>query len=116
MRDEAAHTREITLTAADIFFMGFGCAYRIESESLSMLRQRLAERFSPWLTRQDRQPFRPHITIQNKVAADEAKAFFGKLKAGFAPFKAKAVSLLLWRYHGGPWEEAGCYSFDKSAR
>lgn len=94
-----------------IFFMGFGSAYRIESPVLSGLRARLAERFEPWLSQQDRRPFRPHVTIQNKAPAAEAKTLFSALQAEFIAFEASGETLLLWRYRGGPWEEAGRYPF-----
>lgn len=109
LQEEASRSGEITVSVANIFFMGFGCAYRIESGALSALRKRLADQFSPWLTKQDSQPFRPHITIQNKAPAREAKELFGELQASFAPFEARVEALLLWQYLGGPWEAAGSY-------
>ena len=63
----------------------------------------LRARWEPWLTRQDRQPFRPHVTVQNKVTPAEARRTLAGLAAGFAPFEAVGTGLALWAYRGGPW-------------
>ncbi len=84
--------------------LGRGVAYTIASERLAALRGRLATVWAPMLTAQDRQRFTPHVTIQNKVGAAEARALLTTLQAEFAPFQARATGLALWRYQGGPWE------------
>lgn len=85
-------------------FLGFGSAYQIDSGELSKLRSGLALEWMDHLTRQDAQPFRPHITIQNKVDGSDAKALYADLCASFEEFDISATGLLLWRYCGGPWE------------
>ncbi len=85
-------------------FLGRGVAFTLRSPELARLRERLAAAWRPWLGAQDRQPFRPHVTVQNKVAPDAARALHAELSAGFAPFAAQGRGLLLWRYLGGPWE------------
>jgi len=83
--------------------LGRGVAYRLASSDLEQLRSELAEAFSPWLTRQDQAPFRPHITVQNKAEPEKARQLLEDLQLAFEPFPIFAEGLLLWRYLGGPW-------------
>jgi hypothetical protein len=55
------------------------------------------------MTPQDSQLWRPHVTIQNKVAPAAARALFDNLSASFVPSDGQAVALALWRYLNGPW-------------
>ena len=91
--------------------IGRGVAFFTESGPLASLRRRLAEGFTPWLTPQDRQGFRPHVTVQNKATPEASKALLTELNATFAPINAEGRGLLLWRYMGGPWEAAGAFPF-----
>lgn len=90
--------------------LGRGTALNVEAPELITLRSRLAQTFADHLTPQDRQGFRPHVTVQNKVAPAEATALFDQLSPGFQPWSARAESLLLWWYRGGPWEPAGVFA------
>jgi 2'-5' RNA ligase len=92
-------------------FLGRGTAYVVESGQLMELRADLSALWSADLTRQDSQGFRPHVTIQNKVAPDKARALYEELTQDFESFSAAATGLLLWRYRGGPWEAAGEFGF-----
>jgi 2'-5' RNA ligase len=96
---------------AGIVAMGEGTAFRIESEALEMVRADLAEAFHGLLTPQDQAPWRPHITIQNKVARREAKALQQQLGASFAPRPLAIRALAAWRYLGGPWEPIRAWPF-----
>ena len=91
--------------------LGRGTAFTLVSPDLASLRARLAETWADWLSPQDRQGFRPHITIQNKVAPSQAHALLASLRAEFSPFSIVAEGLNLWRYRGGPWEAAGRFPF-----
>ena len=91
--------------------LGRGVAYRLASRELETVRAELARRFKPWLTGQDREGFRAHVTVQNKVAPAEAKALLAELQAGFTPFEARAEGLQLWHYRRGPWSPAGAVAF-----
>lgn len=84
--------------------LGRGVAYVLESEQLAATRQELARRWAPWLTPQDRQRHAPHVTVQNKVAPEAARALLAELSAGFRPYDVRGTGLALWRYVGGPWE------------
>ena len=91
--------------------LGRGVAYRLASRELDTVRADLARRFDGWLTGQDRQGFRAHVTVQNKVSPAEAKATLARLEAAFVPFEARAEGLQLWHYRGGPWTPAGAVAF-----
>lgn len=101
----------LTLRATEVRFFGRGVAYGFAAPELVALRGTLARRWEPWLGEQDRRPFRPHITIQNKVPAERARALYEELRALFTPFSVGGTRLLLWHYRGGPWEAAGEYPF-----
>ncbi len=85
-------------------FLGRGVAYELSSADLAAVRASLARAWAPWLTPQDRQKHRPHVTVQNKVAAAVARALHARLSASFVPDSVTARGLGLWRYLGGPWE------------
>lgn len=91
--------------------MGRGVGYRLDSPNLPVVRKRLAGVWWPWLGAQDRRGFRPHVTVQNKVPPEEARALHRGLEGSFAPIEVSAEGLLLWRYLGGPWEPVGAYEF-----
>ncbi|WP_375410807.1 2'-5' RNA ligase family protein [uncultured Methylobacterium sp.] len=92
-------------------FTGRGVAFVLASDALSSLRARLASRFADMLTPQDRQGWRPHVTVQNKVAPEIARALHADLAQGFEPFRFMAPGLMLWRYLGGPWEPRAAFAF-----
>lgn len=85
-------------------FLGKGTAMTIESGELIKLRNNLAKVWKADLTAQDEQKFQPHITVQNKVAPDEARRTFEILAADFQPKSGLAEGLTLWHYAGGAWK------------
>lgn len=91
--------------------LGAGVAYRLASPALSDFRARLAAAFDPWLTAQDRAPFRPHVTVQNKAAPMEARALLVRLQAEFEPFEVWGEGVRVWRYLGGPWAPVALVPF-----
>lgn len=95
--------------------LGRGVAYELRSPELVRMRAGLAKHWQDWLTPQDRQGFRPHMTIQNKAAPEEARALLAAMKAEFVPFGFTATGLLLWRYLGGPWDAVGRFPFAGAA-
>ncbi|RKH13447.1 2'-5' RNA ligase family protein [Corallococcus sp. CA053C] len=84
--------------------LGRGMAVDVEAPGLDAAHRELSRAFAEWLTPQDRQPFRPHVTLMNKASLEEATAAFAELGAGWNSFDGHAPALLLWRYLGGPWE------------
>lgn len=106
-----AGTAPVPLRFAELRSFGKGVAYGVDSAPLVGLRRLLAQNWFGWLTAQDRGGFRPHVTVQNKVDPATARALFDELRAGFEPWEGRGEGLLLWRYRGGPWEEAGDFPF-----
>jgi hypothetical protein len=96
---------------ASLMSLGGGVAYRIDSPDLQNVRARIADRFAPLLMPQDRAGWRPHITVQNKVKADAARALLATLSADFAPRLLGIAGLAAWWYRGGPWEPIGAWAF-----
>ena len=90
----------------DVMLLGRGVAYRVESPELLAMRAELADAFAGMLTPQDQAKPRLHITIQNKVTPDAAKALADKLRADFRPRPLVIAGLAAWHYRGGPWEMA----------
>jgi 2'-5' RNA ligase len=101
----------IRLKVSSMRFLGAGVAYDVTSGELATLRNELAQRWLQHLSQQDRQTFRPHITIQNKVHADTARTLYAQMTDSFEPFDITGTGLQVWRYRGGPWEAAGEYAF-----
>ena len=66
------------------------------------------------LTPQDRTAWRPHVTVQNKVAPEDARRTWRELEAVSytAPIWAEGVAL--WRYRGGPWQNMEAFAFSRS--
>jgi 2'-5' RNA ligase len=100
----AADREAFDVAVTGLRFLGRGIAYSLESVDLRALRDGLAAAWKPWLTAQDRQRHAPHVTVQNKVAPDVARALHERLLAGFVPYRVRARGMGLWRYLGGPWE------------
>ncbi len=111
LREVCGGHEPFTLTATGVRFLGRGVAYELLSPELLSIRKDLAVRWEPWLGAQDRQGFRPHVTVQNKVSPKEARELHESLQASFSPFEVRGEGLSLWRYLGGPWEHAGTYPF-----
>lgn len=96
---------------AGVIDLGEGTALRVESEELEAIRDDLAEAFHGLLTPQDMAPWRPHVTIQNKVEAKAARRLQAELRATFQPRPLDIRGLASWRYLGGPWEPIRTHAF-----
>ena len=90
--------------------LGGGVAFRIVSTELDAIRAELAGEFHGLLSAQDL-GWRPHVTIQNKVPPNEARALLGNLEREFRPRPLGIAGLGLHRYLGGPWERIETYRF-----
>lgn len=90
---------------------GQGAALRLRSPDLEDVRAELAAGWDTLLIPQDRAGFQPHLTIQNKVTAQAARATIAAVEAGFVPFVTRAVAIAIWRYCDGPWQALGSVSF-----
>lgn len=98
-------------TAAGVRSLGHGVAFDIDCAELSGLRTELAMAWRRFLGAQDRQKWRPHVTIQNKVRLDAAQRLLRQLSQRFHPMPLSISGLDLWHYDGGPWELAHPYEF-----
>jgi hypothetical protein len=99
-----SETPRLTLHFPALRFLGRGVAVEVDAPELIVPRKKLVAAWSCWLSAQDRQSYRPHITIQNKVPPDQARLLYDTLTAGWEPFQSYGEGLLLWRYLGGPWK------------
>lgn len=93
-------------TLAAVMSLGQGVAYRIDSPGLMAMRDALADAFTGLLTPQDQARPRLHVTVQNKVKPDVAKALATQLAADFRPRAFAIAGLAAWHYRGGPWDLA----------
>ena len=90
--------------------LGRGVALTYRSAELARLHADLTTAFRVWLTPQDRQPFRAHVTIQNKVDSDTARRLYDALCVGPLP-SCRIDGVAIWRYVGGPWEPVAVRAF-----
>jgi len=98
-------------TIAGLMDLGGGVAFRVVSPDLDRIREELAEDLHGLLGAQDDAGWRPHITIQNKVAPKFARALKQTLERTFTPRPIGIRGLGLQRYLGGAWERLATYSF-----
>jgi hypothetical protein len=108
---EAARRKPPQAEAAGLLNLGRGVAIRIVSPELEAVRAALADAFRGLLTPQDAAGWRPHVTIQNKVAPAEARRLLADLGAGFRPRPVAIEALACWWYRGGPWELIARHAF-----
>lgn len=101
----------VVVEVTGLRFLGRGVAFTLASDVLASVRDGIARRYGDALTAQDRQGWRPHVTIQNKVSPEAARALHRALERDFEPFRFTATGLLLWRYLGGPWQQQGRFAF-----
>jgi hypothetical protein len=91
--------------------LGGGVAFRVVSDDLDRIRGELATDLHGLLGAQDSGGWRPHVTIQNKVAPKVARALIAGLEANFRPRPLAINGLGLHRYLGGPWQTLAAYPF-----
>ena len=96
---------------AGLMDLGGGVAFRIVSDDLDRVRGELAEAFHGLLSAQDSAGWRPHVTIQNKVAPKVARELRAALERSFQERPLAISGLGLNRYLGGPWERLAVYPF-----
>ncbi len=96
---------------AGLIDLGGGIAFRIVSDQLDSIREDLREAFRGSLTQQDSHGWRPHVTIQNKVAPKVARALLAELERTFEPRPLTIAGLAYHHYEGGPWRLGKRYAF-----
>lgn len=107
---EAQHV--FSMHVAEVRSLGKGVAYFLASAEAKSLHRTLSTAFAGQLSAQDRQGFRPHVVVQNKVAPEVARTTLAQLQARFKPWQVSAVGLDLWRYLGGPWLHLQRFDFE----
>src|SRR3546814_17410564 len=95
----------------EVYSLGQGVAFRIDSPELLAIRARIADHFAGMLTAQDQGTPRLHITVQNKVAAAEARALLAELASDFRPRPLASPGLAAHHYRRVPCEPAFARSF-----
>lgn len=94
-----------------IWDMGTGTAFDVASEEMTELHAAMAARFHGLLGWQDDRRLRLHITVQNKVSREVAKALQVELGACFLPraFRFRGFGLYAW--DEGLWRLISDYPF-----
>lgn len=93
-------------------FLGRGAAIEIESSDLNRLRDELKNKWLEFLTNQDRQKFKPHITVQNKVAPEAARRLLDELSKEWTSRDGAGIGIELWHYLNGPWKLVREFAFE----
>ena len=109
LSDVARSSSAVDLSFPIVKKTGRGLMLPVEAEGLAAIHASLARSFARWLTPQDRQPFRPHVTIMNKAGRDEVDAASAELQRAWSSWMGRGDRLILWRYLGGPWDEIESY-------
>ena len=99
--------------AAEVISLGRGVAIRIDSPRLNAIRADLAQAFAGLLVPQDAAGWRPHVTIQNKVAPAAARELQAVLAGEFKPRPVAITGLAAWWYRGGPWSLLSRHPFSR---
>ena len=98
-------------TVAGLIDLGGGVAFRIESPELDDIRDELADGLHGLLSAQDCGGWKPHVTIQNKVAPKVARTLKRSLERSFEPRTLNISGIAIHRYLDGPWEPVAAYPF-----
>lgn len=108
---DECRARPPAATLSEPMKLGRGVALRVRSEELSRVRERLAQAFEGYLLPQDRQGWRPHVTIQNKAAPAAANALYSEIARNWQSRPLAIMGLAAWWYRDGPWELASRHRF-----
>ncbi|MQW88331.1 2'-5' RNA ligase family protein [Sinorhizobium saheli] len=103
LRQAAQMTGTVEVEVTGVRNMGNGVSFVLESENLARVRENLKTAFKSWLGPQDRQPWRPHVTVQNKVHWQKADALYDMLSSEFARRTLRVKGFDVWSYIQGPW-------------
>ena len=109
---ETRVARRPAATIGEPMLLERGVALRVQSDELMVIRERLAEAFENALIPEDAAPWRPHVTIQNKVDPLIARRLHAELASTFGrPRWLDIAGLAIFYYRGGPWEPIARYRF-----
>jgi hypothetical protein len=96
--------------------LGRGTALKLDSPAMLAIRDRIADHFTGSLSAQDTHRPRLHVTVQNKVTPEEAKALQAQLGPLVHPRAFAFPGFSLFRYRGGPWEPVRDWRFRGAER
>lgn len=91
--------------------LGKGTALALTSPAMLAIRAEIADLFHGMLTAQDQHKPRLHITVQNKVTPEAARALQAELEPVVQPRKFAFTGLGLHRYCNPHWEAVGVWPF-----
>ena len=103
--------RKLEAMIEGLIDLGGGVAFRIVSPDLDRIRRNLSDELHGLLGAQDAGGWRPHVTIQNKVAPKVARTLKAVLELDFRARPLAISGIGLYRYLGGPWERVAVYPF-----
>ena len=102
----------IAVAACGLYSLGRGWALRLNSPELKSIQLSLQSQFKPWLQPQDLQPYRPHITLANKLERQQQPAIRQALAAEPLPTTLQVLGLGLHRYMDGEWDLLDTFGFE----
>lgn len=108
---EIVRRRAPAASLGGVMDLGGGVAFRVVSPELDAIRGELAHDLSGLLSAQDNAGWRPHVTIQSKVAPRQARELKETLERGFQMRPIAIAGLTLERYLDGPWQRLASYPF-----
>lgn len=82
-----------------------GTALAIDSAEMVVLHDLIADRMHGLLTQQDTRSLRLHVTIQNKVASEAARALQAELEPTIQRITFRFRGFGLYAWEGGLWRE-----------
>lgn len=88
-----------------------GTALAVESVGMVELHGIIAERMHGLLTDQDTRPLRLHVTVQNKVAPEAARALQSSLAPELKPRSFRFYGFGLYAWEGGVWRPIRTIAF-----
>ncbi|WP_420141327.1 2'-5' RNA ligase family protein [Sphingomonas sp.] len=97
--------------ATGLFSLGRGTAIAVGAPELSAIRETLADALAGLLVPQDQAGWRLHVTIQNKVDPQAARALQSTLQAEWSRRALHIAGLATWAYRGGPWDPISRHMF-----
>jgi 2'-5' RNA ligase len=109
-----AEQTPLAMQVTKLEMLGRGVAYRLESPESIRVKNHFTNLWRAWLTPQDLARFSPHVTVQNKVAPEEARQLYQELSGSFHPFTVSAPGLVLWRYLQPRWELVQEFAFEQA--
>jgi len=91
--------------------LGKGTALAVHSPQMVALHAEIQERMHGLLTPQDAQPLRLHVTIQNKVTPEAARALQQELEPQLRPIAFRFKGFGLYAWEDGLWRPLRTIAF-----